>query len=158
MPYTPASWDYSEGEWEQLLLAAEEMLIQFVPATFGHLPAYSDVGDEIARRTGLREFDLGTDHGRNGIGWLLGILNDRLWEQAEPFGREFGMAGCLVSSVVVHKNDRDNPIGRAFYTYARERGLDPGRGRAAQEDFLLRQQSAAAKFWARRRRLARRRV
>lgn len=65
------------------------------------------------------------------------------------------MAGCLVSSVVVHKNDRDNPIGRAFYTYARERGLDPGRGRAAQEDFLLRQQSAAAKFWAGRRRLAR---
>lgn len=157
MPYTPASWGYSDDQWEQLLAATQEVLTQLVPATFGQLPPYSRVNREVASRTGLAGFDLDGDHGRNGIGWLLGDLNDRLWDEAERYGRELDMPGCLVSSVVVHKNDLNNPIGAAYYTYARGRRLDPGRNREAREDFLLRQQCAAAKFWVDRRRAARRR-
>jgi hypothetical protein len=154
MPYTPASWGYSDAEWEQLLTATGGVLTELVPATFGELPPYSRVNREIAWRAELPGFDLDADHGRNGIGWLLGDLNDRLWDQAAPYGRELNMAGCLVSSVVVHKNDLNNPIGAAYYTYARGRRLDPGRTRPEREDFLLRQQCAAAKYWVDRRRTA----
>jgi uncharacterized lipoprotein YddW (UPF0748 family) len=52
---------------------------------------------------------------------------------------------------VVHKGDLTSPIGNGFYTYARKWDLDPGRTRAQQEDFLLRQQIAAVRFWITRR-------
>lgn len=155
MPYTPASWGYSDAGWEQLLAATEDVLTRLVPATCGDLPPYSRIKNEIASGTGLSSFDLSSDHGRNGIGWLLGDLNARLWNEAESYGRELNMPGCLVSSVVVHKNDLDSPIGADYYTYARGRRLDPGRNRDEREDFLLRQQCAAAKFWVNRRRAAR---
>jgi hypothetical protein len=155
MPYTPASWGYSDAEWEQLLAATEDVLTELVPATFGDLPPYSRVNNEIASRTGLSRFDLESDHGRNGIGWLLGDLNDRSWDEAGSYGRELNMPGCLVSSVVVHKNDLNSPIGAAYYSYARRRRLDPGRNREERQDFLLRQQCAAARFWVDRRRASR---
>jgi hypothetical protein len=72
---------------------------------------------------------------------LLGNLNDRLWDEAH----------CLVSSVVVHKGDVASPIGKGFYAYALQRGLNPGRTRAEQEDFLFTQQIAAVRFWQERR-------
>lgn len=141
MPYTPASWGYSDAEWEQLIVATDEWLTETIPTTFRELPHYSDVNREVPASVGLPRFELHDHHGRNGIGELLGCLNDR----------HFGEAGCLVSSVVVHKGDVTSPIGSGFYTYARKWNLDAGRTRAQQEDFLLQQQIAAVLFWKERR-------
>jgi hypothetical protein len=141
MPYSPASFGYTDEEWGRLITATGEWLTEKIPTTFQQLPHYSDVNREVARRTGLPGFDLDTDRGRNGIGWLLGDLNDHLWKEAR----------CLVSSVVVHKGDLASAIGKGFYTYARKWDLDPGRARADQEDFLFAQQIAAVRFWQERR-------
>jgi hypothetical protein len=141
MAYSPASFGYSNEEWESLIAATDGWLTEKIPTTFRELPHYSDVSRELARRTGLPSFDMGTEQGRNGIGWLLGDLNDRLWDEAR----------CLVSSVVVHKGDLVSPIGRGFYTYARKWGLNPGLTRAEQQEFLLTQQIAAVRFWQARR-------
>jgi hypothetical protein len=141
MPYTPASWGYSDAEWERLVVATDEWLTEKIPTTFRELPHYSDVNRDVPARAGLSRFDLDDHHGRNGIGELLGSLNDRLWNEA----------GCLVSSVVVHKGDLASPIGSGFYSYAKKWNLDPGRTRVHQEDFLLQQQIAAVLFWKERR-------
>jgi hypothetical protein len=137
MAYTPASFGYTDDEWERLITATDEWLTEKIPTTFRELPHYSDVNRAVPGSLGLPRFDLDDNHGRNGIGELLGSLNDRLWDDAR----------CLVSSVVVHKGDLVSPIGTGFYTYARKWDLDPGRTRAQQEDFLLRQQIAAVRFW-----------
>jgi hypothetical protein len=141
MAYSSASFGYTDEEWESLIAATDDWLTEKISTTFRELPHYSDVNREVARRTGLRGFDMSIEQGRNGIGWLLGDLNDRLWDEAR----------CLVSSVVVHKGDLVSPIGKGFYTYARKWNLNPGPTRAEQEDFLLTQQIAAVRFWQARR-------
>jgi hypothetical protein len=141
MAYSPASFGYTDDEWERLLTAADEWLTEKIPTTSQGLPHYSDVNRAVPGSIGLPRFDLDENHGRNGIGELLGSLNDRLWDEAR----------CLVSSVVVHKGDLASPIGNGFYTYARKWDLDPGRTSAEQEVFLLRQQIAAVRFWQGRR-------
>jgi hypothetical protein len=141
MAYTPASFGYTGDEWERLITATDEWLTEKIPTTFRELPHYSDVNRAVPGSIGLPRFDLDDNHGRNGIGELLGSLNDRLWDEAR----------CLVSSVVVHKGDLTSPIGNGFYTYSRKFDLDPGRTRAEQDEFLLRQQIAAVRFWTARR-------
>jgi hypothetical protein len=137
MPYSPATFGYADDQWERLITATDEWLTEKIPTTFRELPHYSDVNQAVPGNIGLPCFDLDDDHGRNGIGVLLGSLNDRLWHEARR----------LVSSVVVHQGDLASPIGKGFYTYARKWDLDPGRTRAEQEDFLLTQQIAAVRFW-----------
>ncbi|MEC4856740.1 hypothetical protein R2325_14120 [Mycobacteroides chelonae] len=135
MPYSPASWGYTDAEWDRLLDATEDSLQERISTSSAGLPRYSQVNEDIAQRTGLPSFDLSETHGRNGIGWLLGALNDRLWDEA----------GCLVSSVVVHKDDAS--IGNAFFTYARGRGLNPGTTSSERTNFLIDQQIQATEFW-----------
>ena len=141
MPYSPASFGYSDDEWERLLTATDEWLTEKIPTTVRELPHYSDINRAVPGSIGLPPFELRESLGRNGIGYLLAGLNDRLWDEAK----------CLVSSVVVHKGDLASPIGQGFYSYGRKWGLDPGRSREEQEDFLFVQQIAAVRFWKERR-------
>ena len=137
MAYTPASFGYTDDEWERLITATDEWLTEKIPTTFRELPHYSDVNPAVPGSIGLSRCDLDDNHGRNGIGELLGSLNDRLWDEAL----------CLVSSVVVHKGDLASPIGNGFYTYAQKWDLNPGRTRAEHEDFLLRQQEGDRSYF-----------
>lgn len=141
MVYSPSTFGYTEDEWERLITATDELLTDLMSRTSRSLPNYSQINREVPPRVGLPCFDLHTDRGRNGLGALLGSLNDRLWDEAR----------CLVSSVVVHSGDAASPIGKGFYSYAQARDLDPGRTASERQEFLLNQQSAAARFWQGRR-------
>ena len=43
MAYSPASFGYTDDEWERLITATDEWLTEKIPTTFRELPHYSDV-------------------------------------------------------------------------------------------------------------------
>jgi hypothetical protein len=133
MPLTAEKYGRPLEEWEQLINAAIEILQQTGRDRRNPTIPYSDLNDRLAALTGQPKFDFGNPLDRKAIGALLSDVNDRTMDEIE----ELMDKKLMLSSLVWLKGEAD--LGKGFYDYARAHGLLTTPGRAARDEFMVRQ-------------------
>lgn len=134
---TPAMvFGRDETDWDVLAAAGEEFLIE--RARLGKLTSYTEMNAVLARRTGLRPFDFGSQAERAAMGHLLGLI---VVERNKPVTR------LMISALVIYLDGND--AGTGFYKLAQELGeLPPGTLSASvKERFWTSQVTGLHKFY-----------
>ncbi|MFJ1758297.1 hypothetical protein [Kitasatospora sp. NPDC088134] len=103
-------WGRDELEWNELVEAAREFLIEVAARRGG--TTYGELSAELVARTGLPGFDFSRPDGRAAMGHLLGLVVER--DASEN-------PDLMLSALVGYAGGND--AGSGFYQLAQERGL-----------------------------------
>lgn len=64
MPFTPASYGYTDDEWEEMITAVDDELTEVIPTTVRNLPPYS-----MVNRAGMKRLLQEELAGHVSVGW-----------------------------------------------------------------------------------------
>lgn len=132
MPSRAARYNRTEEEWEELIEAAIEMLLEQGRMANPTL-TYSQFNDLLAERTGQPKFEFRSPQGQVAVGEVLAEVNNRTLQDVEALiGRK-----ALLSVLVMRKGSSDH--GGGFYTYARQHGMLMSASAAAKDKFFVQQ-------------------
>ena|ERR1700761_1682659 len=120
-----------QADWDILAKAGEEFLVE--RARLRRTTSYTEMNAALERRTGLRQFDFGSQADRAAMGYLLGLI---VTERNRP------VIGLMISALVIYLGGND--AGSGFYGLAQDLGeLPPGSLSASvKETFWIKQLNA----------------
>jgi hypothetical protein len=133
---TSVKYGRDEADWDILAKEGEDVLIEL--ARHKGRTTYTDMNDELVRRTGLRRFDFSSAADRAAMGYLLGLI---VTERNRP------ETGLMISALVIYLNGND--AGSGFYGLAQDFGeLPPGSLSAdVKLDFWIKQFNAIHDYY-----------
>ena len=131
----PDLFGRSDDEWDRLASSGEEFLIEV--ARCERLTTYTELNDELVRRTGERRFDFSLQSDRNAVGHLLFLIVN----VNRP------TTGLMISALVRYIDLND--AGSGFYNFAADLGLLPrSAGKELRDQFWANQVSRLHALYA----------
>lgn len=97
------------SEWDRLAVEAERFLRE--QARLGRTTTYTELNAIVPARAGVRQFDFDRADERAGMGYLLGQVVERTYNEI----------GAMICSIVIYLNEND--AGTGFYSLAQQMGI-----------------------------------